>query len=101
MYTKKPVLVEDEEIIGCTCDVCGKVIFPVAEKKECFSGYHISTEWYNITTGHCDWGVDSMDSIERKEVCSIECAKKIIDEYCRRSWGNVDTEYIEIEHAQR
>ena len=100
MKITEKVLVESERVIGRKCDVCGKVIFPVEQKKSCFSFCGASTEFYLITTGHNDWGNDSCDSIEYKDACSKECAQKIIDEYFKYVWDGIDSSYIEIEHEQ-
>lgn len=100
MEMTEKVLVESKKIIGIKCDCCGKVIYPAQKKKESIL-FDIEAEYYSITTGHCDWGNDSCDSVETKQVCSVECAQKIVDEYFKRSWGGVNSQYIEIEHKER
>lgn len=100
MKITEKVLVEGEKTIGIKCDCCWKTIYPAEKKKE-FSFLLVDVEYYSITTGHCDWGNDSCDSVETKQVCSVECAQKIVDEYFKRSWGDVNSQYIEIEHKER
>ena len=75
------------------CDVCGKII----EDRKVLYNEH---KWnlneacldgrpafrYSVETGHNDWGNDSVDSHERKDVCSDECLKKLFDQYIKGSF---------------
>lgn len=65
------------------CDVCGK---------------EIKGEYYEIRIGHNDWGNDSCDSYEYKDICSSSCLNKEIEKYIKRSNDGLNTEFIEIEH---
>lgn len=66
------------------CDVCGK---------------EITGEYYDVTTSHSDWGRDSVDSIEYKDACSVECLRKLFDKYIEISAGGLNSQKIEIEHC--
>ena len=74
---------------GVKCDVCGKVI-PV------IFGWHRGHDdrYYEIVTGHHDWGNDSFESVETRDVCQ-ECAPKFIKDYMAGCLGS-NTAYIEI-----
>lgn len=81
-YTKtEEVMVSEKRY----CDVCIKEI----------TGPH----WF-VTTGHHDWGNDSVDSIEYKDACSIDCLNDIFGKYCEISGRkhHANTNYIEVEH---
>lgn len=61
--------------IAVECDICHKTI-PV--KKRNYTDR--SGRYFEITTGHNDWGNDSIESIETRDVCD-ECAPQFIYEY--------------------
>lgn len=68
-----------------TCDVC---------KKEILKG----SGYWNVTTGHNDWGRDSIDSIEHFDICSEICLMSKFSDYLDESGGDdYNTEYIKIE----
>lgn len=62
------------------CDVCSK---------------KITEYYYDVTTGHHDWGNDSIDSIEHNEIC-LDCIYNFTTDYLK---GNNEcmSDYIEIE----
>ena len=69
------------------CDICNEVI-----NKQ---GRH-----WEVTTGHYDWGNDSVDSIEHFDICSTDCLRKKFDEYVRESGrDDYNTEYFEVERV--
>lgn len=70
----------------CLCDVC---------KKE------INNNYWEVVTGHNDWGRDSVDSIENYEVCSTECLDELFREYKERSNKRYNTEYFEVSHINK
>lgn len=65
------------------CDICSK---------------EITGHFWDVITGHNDWGNDSYESIESFDVCSVECLGKVFDNYCKKSDSPYTTRYIEIEH---
>lgn len=71
-----------------TCDVCGKLILKKNENK---TTYCSGKQW-KLTTGHNDWGNDSCDSIEYKDICSAECLEKELQKYVQRG----GTAYFEV-----
>lgn len=76
-----------EQII---CDVCGKTIADVNKPK---------VKYWELTTHHTDWGVDSVDSYENFDLCSHDCIKTKLEEYienCNRS----DTLEFDLEQAK-
>lgn len=87
----------------CECDRCGKVIYK--RPKWDFTGLENTTNmhnphdvsYYQVTTGHNDWGHDSVDSIEQKQVCP-SCLVNIYAAYVDRASVGSNTEYIKIEH---
>lgn len=74
-------------VTGIECDICKRFI---KAKK-----YPDDTEkYYIVTTGHRDWGNDSCDSINMKDVCQ-DCIVNFTSDYLSKTHS--DTAYIEIE----
>jgi len=66
------------------CDVCDGIIEN--------NGY------WELTTGHHDWGNDSCESIEHFDICSKACLRKKFDEYVKESGdSDYNTMYFEAE----
>ena len=69
------------------CDFCQKEI-------DC-------SNWFLITTGHHDWGNDSIDSVEHYDACSSRCTIGFAEKYIRDAGEDkFNTKYIEIEHKR-
>ncbi len=82
------------------CDKCGKLIRQIVhdEFKDIREiKYSKRIEWYEVTTGHHDWGNDSIDSIENLVICT-NCIDDIFTEFKERASDNT-TEYIDIDHC--
>lgn len=82
------VIVEKKrKVDGVKCDICGREIKPVErhwrDKKH---------KYFEVMTGHHDWGNDSYESIEHKHICP-ECIAGFVADYLNGANG---TEYIEI-----
>lgn len=71
---------------GIKCDVCERTIKTPTE-------YDKEYKYYRVTTGHCDWGVDSCDSIQCRDICP-ECLLDFIHAYFNENES--PTAYIEI-----
>jgi hypothetical protein len=60
------------------CDHCGKV----AEGNElipCHSGdKDYGGTWHHFSSGHSEWGNDSVDSFEEYDACSFPCYVEIV-----------------------
>ena len=101
---KEKRTVEQEIVVGaaCTCDACKKMIYKKRyyNDKCVLNGKHERVQYYKVTTGHYDWGNDSVDSIENYTICSPECLNSVMNEYYYRSFeqGFTNTEWIEIQH---
>lgn len=67
--TKEKRMVEVVVDAHCVCDICNKEIKP---------GYH-----QTLTVGHNEWGNDSVDSIERLDICSDKCLQKEFNDYIK------------------
>lgn len=76
-----------QTLTGVECDVCHKII-PA-------SRYSDATRYYEVTTGHRDWGNDSWESMETKDVC-LNCIAGYVSD-CLITASN--TGYIELEPA--
>ena len=78
--------------------------FLVSEKRYCdVCGKEITGPFWEVTTGHYDWGNDSTDSIEDKDCCSVECLSELFDEYKHVSTvkdGLYNTQYFHVDHAR-
>ena len=66
------------------CDVCNGVI----------DG---NKAYWELTTGHHDWGNDSCESIEHFDVCSESCLMKKFSEYVKESGSDhYNTMYFKV-----
>lgn len=81
------------------CDKCKKIIKRKisCEFKNIRKISNDRVEWYDVTTGHHDWGNDSIDSIQDSNICT-DCIDDILAEFKDKASGNT-TRYIEIEHC--
>lgn len=74
----------------------------VSQKRYCdHCGAEITGAYYDVRTGHFDWGNDSIDSVKNIDVCSKNCLCAVFSEYVERSDHKNNTEYIEINHEYR
>lgn len=85
IYEKKEVPVIKKTLTNIVCDVCGNNI-------------SVNCLYYEVRTGHRDWGNDSIDSIENKDICSDECLQKEFNIYMELTSR---TKYMEIEREKR
>lgn len=79
---------------GIKCDCCGNIIKPPEERNQ-FIQNTDRYKYYEVTTGHHDWGRDSVDSIQHRDICP-GCILKFTSNYLRKGG---QTSYIEIEPA--
>lgn len=77
----------------CVCDVCKKIVWKKDLSPDAKDNYSNSVGYYEITTGHHDWGNDSVDSIEHHEICG-ECLNSFVANYFNAADG---TEYMDIQ----
>ena len=81
--------VTEQVCVGETtyCDICKKEI-------DTNKGY------WEVITGHNDWGNDSIDSIESFDVCSENCLIDKFKKYIKESGKNrFNTQYFEAKRA--
>ena len=69
------------KVTGVKCDKCGQVIR--------------KNKYFEVLTGHNDWGNDSCDSVERHDICP-DCINKFVADYLEETMKS-DTAYIDIE----
>jgi len=80
VYENKEIQVIKEVLVKTICDICGK---------------EVPLNHYEVTTGHHDWGNDSIESIENFDICSDECLKEQFNIYLKSRYRR---KFIEIEH---
>lgn len=82
---------EKRTVTGVRCDICGKEL---RYKYRQNSDYlEERPKYFEVTTGHHDWGNDSCESIQHKDIC-LECIVDFTSDYLSSASG---TEYIEVE----
>ena len=54
----------------------------------------LNKKYFTVIIGHSDWGNDSYESEEYKDICSDACASKEFNRYIH---GSSDTKYIKFE----
>jgi hypothetical protein len=79
VYAEKEVTEMKKIWSNTLCDICGEVVK---------IGYG-----YDVTTGHHDWGNDSVDSVETFDICSDGCLQKKFEEYLAKV---SDSKYIGV-----
>ena len=94
------VTVTESRKVGevCRCDVCKRVIYDLDSTAKGL--YRDFVGYWELITGHNDWGNDSCESREHFDLCSEECVKVKLIEYLERSNGVYNTEYFELEHTR-
>lgn len=81
MVEKEVVDTENSHIY---CDHCEKEI-------------PMNSRFYHLCTGHHDWGHDSIDSIEYKQICSNTCLMKCVEDYaCHEGLHRPGSQYFKI-----
>lgn len=95
--------VEQEIVVSvtCICDVCKKIIYTQRLNPDgTRAGKYTTTQLYRVSTGHNDWGNDSVDSVDNYTICSPECLKSLMDEYYRQSFESnlTNTWWVDINH---
>ena len=83
------VTAEMRKVTGVRCDICKKVL---RHSRDSHPGQKYP-KYYEVTTGHHDWGNDSCDSIKHRDICH-GCITTFVSEYLK---GNHGTAYIDIE----
>lgn len=71
------------------CDICNSII-PIGTKS-------FKNKYFEVTTGHNDWGYDSIESRCHYDICP-KCIQSFISKYLLDEKKN-GTEYIDIETA--
>ena len=100
---KQKVLRTEDVTIKKFCDVCGEEI----KAYESVQGWnrcdsrgrpYRTVKYLSVTTGHHDWGNDSIDSVETHDICSTECLAKFMQEfYSKFNKFKLSTDYIHID----
>lgn len=88
--TTEEVIRKKRKVEGIECDICNRIIqadgdYRTVEKRQ----------YFRVTTGHNDWGNDSCESIEHRDICP-ECINKFVAEYLGKNQNN-GSNYINIE----
>lgn len=76
----RKVMREVEETVSSIgiCDICGKEFdYKPSLGKEKKANY------YQIVTGHYDWGNDSVESVESRDACCDECLSIFMQEWLK------------------
>ena len=86
MKTYKEVerIINDEVLESVTCDICNARIGK-------------GVLYFDITTGHYEWGNDSCESIESFQACCSECLKRFIDNDFAKMLEGYHSAYINVE----
>ena len=88
--TEEIVKAEVRKVTGVRCDICGKVLRYKYRPNSDF--LEERPKYFRVMTGHHDWGNDSCDSIEHKDIC-LGCITDFISDYLSNASG---TEYVDI-----
>ena len=82
-YEEKHITKKEKILVGekMYCDECGS---------------EINGSYFNVITGHHDWGNDSIDSMETKHYCRISCLGGAMVHYYVGEAHNSDTAYFNV-----
>ena len=81
--TKEVICRKVRKLEGIKCDIChNELRVPYSKDGQCTRPY---PQYFKVTTGHNDWGNDSIESYEYFDVCSSECLRKKFEEYVEDS----------------
>ena len=83
---KSKVVQDIKTIEGIKCDICGTIIPTSQLGKD-------APKYYEVTTGHYDWGNDSCESRIERDICP-DCIVSFVSDYLKKATGS---EYIDIE----
>lgn len=100
IFEKKPAIQKIKIGETLICDRCKSVIYKHTISDKPYGNNRTFVDWFNVTTGHDDWGNDSVESREYKSICS-DCFSAACADYFKKSHNTKykeNTEYIEIEH---
>ena len=85
-YEEIKHLVEEDRPVRAYCDECGAEL-----------GNHV--HFYKVVTGHYDWGHDSIESVEKMDICSVDCLQNVVNIYMESTANKHNTQYLEINHS--
>lgn len=93
---EKEVTVTEKRIIGkqIYCDSCKKLIIDTVNDQP-----RHRVQYWEVTTGHYDWGNDSCDSVEEHQYCSKECITEALKQYLEETECAFNTKYFEIHNC--
>lgn len=74
------VVSKRHRIEGIQCDICKNIITPTKFKEN-------SSRYFEVTTGHNDWGNDSYESIHHADICP-NCIVDYIANYIQHVKGS-------------
>lgn len=91
---KEVQMVETEKVVeeALFCDECGKLIAKMNNDGK----YRQPVGYWEVVTGHRDWGNDSVDSIEHADLCCDDCLRKFMDKYLTDD--DYESRWFNIEH---
>lgn len=87
IYEKKEVKTIKEVGIEIKCDICKKTIAKHGIKPQYY---------YMVTTGHHEWGNDSIDSVQHQDICSDSCLQVAFNNYLEQV-ESYDTAYFDVD----
>lgn len=86
------------KVVGVKCDICGRIIeSPSIENR--YKWMDDDYKYYAVMTGHKDWGNDSCDSIQHRDICP-NCINKFVSDYLndknayRSAYIEIETEHV-------
>lgn len=75
---------------GVICDICDRIVPPSKFKSK-------DSRYFEVMTGHHDWGNDSCESIQHLDICPNcinDFMTKYVDEINGTEYFELETEYV-------
>lgn len=77
---------------GVECDDCKKMVYPAEDPRQ-----YDNSRYFVVTTGHHEWGNDSIDSVEQYDICP-GCITGFVDRYFKNgrqsSYMDIETRHV-------
>lgn len=75
-----PAYKTTRKLKGVKCDRCGKMLEPIRSAAVTRSYGKDFPRYYEVTTGHNDWGNDSIESFKTEDICE-DCLPAYFNEW--------------------
>ncbi len=97
-YKTKKITVVRDAVYQYVCDHCGDT----HNIQEVDQYYRLPKSWHEFSSGHSDWGNDSIESHEQHHACSAKCYVEILKKQIKENkrYGSFKIDDLNHEFAK-